>query len=332
MKPFEALSVRSVEDALSAGASRPDVTYLAGGTTLVDLLALGVESPGLVVDIGTLPLDRIETLGGGGLRIGALARNSAIATNPAVLARYPALAQAVLAGASPQVRNMATAGGNLLQRTRCAYFRDPASACNMREAGAGCAAIGGVTHGHAVLGVSDRCIATHPGDMAVALLALDAVIRTRAAGGQERAIPIGDFYVAYGEDPRARWDLAAGELITAIDLPEDAWFARSAYVKSRTRASFEFALASAAVAVDVQDGVIRDVRITIGGVATKPWRSREAEQLLIGRRPDPASFRYAAVAALGGAQPQPDNAYKIVLAERAIEAALRRVLAEEVDA
>jgi xanthine dehydrogenase YagS FAD-binding subunit len=265
--------------------------------------------------------DKIERLPDGGLRIGASVTNSVLAYDEHVRKLYPALSQAILSGASPQLRNAATTGGNLLQRTRCTYFRDTASPCNKREPGSGCAAIAGVNRMHAVLGVSEKCIATHPSDMDVALIALEAVIRTQGPGG-ERAIPIDEFYVAYGEDPARENVLQPGELITHVDLPARPWFARSCYRKARDRSSYEFALASAAVALDMDHGVVRDCRIALGGVAGKPWRARAAEQTLRGARTQGA-FRAAAEAELKAAVPQKDNAFKIELCTRIIEQALK---------
>jgi len=327
VNPFSYTRASRPEEAVTAVAGHPRAKFLAGGTTLVDLLRLGVETPELLVDVNPLPLARIEPLPDGGVRIGALVRNSDLANDPAIRRRYPVLSQALLAGASPQIRNMATVGGNLLQRTRCPYFRDAASACNQRLPGAGCAALSGYTRSHAVLGTSDRCIATHPGDMAVALAALDAVVRTRRAGGGERAVPLADFHVAYGEDPARGSVLEPGELITAIELPAVPWFARSCYQKVRDRASYEFALAAAAVALDLDGRTIRAARVALGGVATKPWRSAAAERALTGARAEAATFRAAAEAALAGARPQKDNAFKIELAKRTLVRALETAVA-----
>jgi xanthine dehydrogenase YagS FAD-binding subunit len=297
--------------------------FLAGGTTLVDLLRLEVEAPSALVDINGLPLARIESLPGGGVRIGANVKNSDLANDATIRRRYPVLAEALLSGASPQIRNMATVGGNLLQRTRCFYFRDTAYACNKRAPGSGCAALDGYNRIHAVLGTSERCIATHPGDMAVALVALDAAVHTRRPDGGERSIPIDRFYVAYGEDPARESVLEHGELITAVVLPPEPWLARSHYLKVRDRASYEFALAAAAVALDLAgDGTIRASRVALGGVATKPWRSPAAERALAGRKADEAAFRAAGEAALAGARAQKHNGFKIELGRRTVARAL----------
>lgn len=322
MNPFAYSRAARPEEAVAAVAANPRAAYLAGGTTLVDLLRLDVVAPAAVVDINALPLARIEDLPGGGVRVGAMVRNSDLANHPAIRRRYPALSAALLSGASPQIRNMASTGGNLMQRTRCPYFRDPASACNQRSPGAGCAALAGYNRMHAVLGTSDRCIATHPADMPVALAALDAVVRTRRPDGGERGIPLTDFHVAYGDDPARGCVLEHGELITAVELPAVPWFARSVYLKVRDRASYEFALAAAAVALDLEGGRIRDSRVALGGVATKPWRSPAAERALAGAKPGADAFRAAAEAALAGARPQRHNAFKIELAKRTVARAL----------
>jgi xanthine dehydrogenase YagS FAD-binding subunit len=273
-----------------------------------------------VVDLSPLPLTQIERAGDG-LRIGAMTRNSAVATHPLVVERYPLLAQALLAGASQQVRNMATVGGNLLQRTRCPYFRDLAVACNKRAPGSGCSAIDGYTRSHAILGTSESCIATHPSDMCVALAALDAVVHTRGAG-RERAIPFGEFHTLPGEHPEVESALEPGELVTHVELPASPFAAHAHYVKVRDRAAFAFALASAAVGLDVADGKIRAARIALGGVATKPWRAAEAEQALVGQAPSRASFERAAAAAIVDPKPRRDNAFKVALAKRTIVRAL----------
>ena len=300
--------------------------YLAGGTTLLDLMKLDVQSPGELVDINHLPLKKIEATAAGGLRIGAMATNTDLAYDRAVRERYPVLSEALLSGATPQLRNMATVGGNLLQRTRCTYFRDTVWPCNMRSPGSGCSAIDGYNRSHALLGTSEKCIATHPSDMCVAMVALDATIHTRGPRG-ERTIPIGEFYVAYGDDPAKENVLEHGELIVAVELPSTDWFRRSHYLKVRDRTLFEFALASAAVALDISGGVIRAARVALGGVATKPWRAVEAEKALVGAKPQEATYTAAAKAALQGAKPQKHNAFKIKLAEQAIVRALATVAA-----
>jgi xanthine dehydrogenase YagS FAD-binding subunit len=325
MNPFSYSRASRPEEAVAAVARDPRAKFVAGGTTLVDLLRLDVETPGALVDINALPLAKIETLPGGGVRIGALVRNSDLANDPAIRRLYPALSEALLSGASPQLRNMASVGGNLMQRTRCQYFRDPLYPCNKRLPGSGCAALGGYNRIHAVLGTSDKCIATSPGDMPVAMVALDAVVHTRRANGGERSIPLTEFHVSYGEDPARESVLEHGELITAVELPATPWFARSHYLKVRDRASYEFALTSAAVALDLDRGSggrVRAARVALGGVATKPWRSREAEQALTGAKVEERTWRAAAEAALRGARPQKDNGFKIELAKRTLVRAL----------
>lgn len=301
----------------------PAARILAGGTTLVDLMKLNVERPPVVIDINTLPLDRVEELPDGGLRIGALVRNSDLAHHALVQSRYPVLSQALLAGASPQLRNMATTGGNLLQRTRCYYFRDTAMPCNKREPGSGCSAIHGYNRNHAILGGSEHCIATHPSDMAVALAALDASVRVHGAAG-ERSIPLSAFYLLPGSTPQRETVLQHGDLIVAVDVPPLPYARRSIYVKVRDRASYAFALASAAVILDLRDGAIRDARIALGGVGTKPWRSTDAEHALIGARPGTAAYQAAANAAIAGAVPHEHNRFKIELAKRTLIRALTR--------
>jgi xanthine dehydrogenase YagS FAD-binding subunit len=285
-------------------------------------MRLDVMRPRSIVDITGLGLDAIEDHHGG-VRIGALATNTAVASHPSSPTRFPALSEALLAGASPQLRNMATVGGNLLQRTRCPYFRDGVSPCNKRAPGAGCAALDGYARSHAVLGTSPRCIAAHPSDMCVALVALDAIVHTRSAAGT-RAIAIADFHTLPGDHPEIESVLSAGELVTHIELPATRFAARSRYTKVRDRASFSFALASAAIALDLHGNAIRDVRIALGGVATKPWRARDAEHWLTGKPATPDNFRHAAAMAVEGATPRDDNAFKVELARRTIVRALQR--------
>jgi xanthine dehydrogenase YagS FAD-binding subunit len=321
MQPFQYVRADSSDAAVAAGG-RDGARFIAGGTTLVDLMRLEVMRPKLIIDITALPLTAIEDTAGG-LRIGALATNTDVAYHPQVVARFPALSEALLAGASPQLRNMATVGGNLLQRTRCPYFRDGTSPCNKRAPGSGCAALDGFTRSHAVLGTSARCIATHPSDMAVALVALDAIVHTHGPGG-DRSIPVADFHTLPGDHPEIESVLAPGELVTHIELPGSPFAARSRYTKVRDRASFSFALASAAVALDLRGGTIRDARIALGGVATKPWRAKDAERALIGRTATLEAFRRAAAIALDGATPRDDNAFKVELARRTLVRALQR--------
>jgi xanthine dehydrogenase YagS FAD-binding subunit len=318
MQPFKYLRADNQERAVK-DASTPGAQIIAGGTTLVDLMRLEIMKPTALVDITGLPLDQIEEQGGA-VRIGALARNSAVAVHPLVVERYPVLAEALLSGASPQLRNMATVGGNLLQRTRCAYFRDGVSACNKRKPGSGCAAKDGYTRMHALLGTSEHCIAAHPSDMCVALVALDAVVVTT-----KRRIPSGELHKLPGTTPHVEHVLAAGELITAVELPASAVAKRSHYVKVRDRSEFAFALASAAVAVALNGKTIEQCRIALGGVGTKPWRSPEAESALVGKPLSPALFRQAADAALAGAKPRMDNTFKVELAKRTIVRALEEV-------
>jgi len=316
--------VAAVDEASAReAAQRPDARFLAGGTTLVDLMKLHVEQPRVLVDVNGLPLTGIDEQEDGTVRVGAMVRNSDLAHHVLIRSRYPVLAQAILAGASAQVRNMATTGGNLLQRTRCYYFRDTAEACNKREPGSGCAALDGCNRIHAVLGTSDHCIATHPSDMCVALAALDALVHIAGARGS-RVVPLIDFHLLPGDDPERETVLAAGELITAVDVPPLAYGRRSVYVKVRDRASYAFALASAAVALDLGPGAIVDARVALGGIATKPWRSREAELALIGKAPTAATFCAAAEAALEEAVPRRHNAFKIALAKRTLVRALTR--------
>lgn len=324
MEHFELMRAQDVAGAIaaaSAGSQDAPVRFLAGGTTLVDLMKLNVERPARVIDIGRLPLDQIESLPGGGVRIGALVRNADLARHPLIASVYPVLSQALLSGASAQLRNMATTGGNLLQRTRCVYFRDIASSCNKRVPGSGCAALGGMNRNLAILGTSPHCIATNPSDMNVALTALDATIHIAGERGQ-RSVPIDDFFLLPGATPQHETVLEAGELITHVTLPPPWPDSRSLYLKLRDRASYEFALASAAVVVRQTGGRIVSVRVALGGVGTKPWRARPAEAALQGHIPDPERLRAASMAALQGAQAQSQNGFKIELARRCLTHAL----------
>ncbi|MGC1299410.1 MAG: xanthine dehydrogenase family protein subunit M [Alloacidobacterium sp.] len=321
MQAFRYSQAKSIDVAVDL-ISRQSSKFIAGGTTLVDLMKLNVERPAALVDIKGLPLDRIEPTSDGGLKIGALVRNSDLAWNPDVKQRYSVLSEALLSGASPQLRNMASTGGNLLQRTRCYYFRDTNYKCNKREPGGGCAAIDGFHRIHAILGTSEQCIATHPSDMAVAMIALEATVHTRGPKG-ERSIALNDFYLVPGATPDKENVLEPGELITHVTLPVLPQRARSHYLKLRDRASYEFALASAAVVVQLSGGKIQYARVAMGGVGTKPWRSNEAEQALQGREANEHAFRAAAEAALKPAKPLRDNAFKVELAKRAIVRALQ---------
>jgi xanthine dehydrogenase YagS FAD-binding subunit len=298
-----------------------DVRFIAGGTTLVDLMKLDVEQPKQLIDINTLPLERIESTGDGGLVIGALARNSTVAHNPIVQRDYPVLSQALLSGASPQLRNMATTAGNLLQRTRCMYFRDTAHACNKREPGTGCSAIGGHNRTLAILGTSKDCIASNPSDQNVALTALEATIQVQGTRGK-RSIPIQEFYLKPGSTPNRENVLEPGDLIVSVTLAAPVAGARSHYLKLRDRAAYEFALASAAIVIKVNGSRIEYARVALGGVGTVPWRSHEAERVLHSERADAATFRRAAEAALKEAQPASENGFKVELAKRCIVRAL----------
>ncbi|HEX3987340.1 MAG TPA: xanthine dehydrogenase family protein subunit M [Acidobacteriaceae bacterium] len=312
MQEFRYSQARSVESAARSGG-----TFLAGGTTLVDLMKLNVMQPQEVVDINALPLSQIEDEKGGGLRIGAMVRNSDLANHAAVRQRYAVLSEALLSGASPQLRNMATTGGNLLQRTRCYYFRDVNYPCNKRKPGSGCSAIDGYNRIHAVLGGSEQCVATHPSDMAVAMMALEAVVHTKGPKG-ERQIALNQFYLEPGTTPDQENVLAPGELITYVTLPSFSDGTRSHYLKLRDRQQYEFALASAAVLVRANGGHIEQARIALGGVGTKPWRCRTAEQVLEGQPATEANFQKAAETAMAGAKPLRYNGFKIELAKRAI--------------
>jgi xanthine dehydrogenase YagS FAD-binding subunit len=316
---FEYIRPVSEAEALRALAE-PDTAALAGGTTLVDLMRLSVMQPKRVVDLGELKLDAIEVKSNV-ITIGALATNSAVADHPEIKARFPALAEAIDAGASGQIRNMASVGGNMLQRTRCSYFRDTASPCNKREPGSGCTAIDGHNRMHAVIGGSRDCIAVHPSDMCVALMALDAVIHVKSSGG-ERVMPFVDLHTLPGTTPSVETTLQPGELITSVELRDSGFAKRSRYVKVRDRASYAFALASAAVALDITGGTINAARIALGGVATKPWREHDVEAQLVGKHPSKAAFAAAAAVALRGAESRPDNAFKLALAKRVIARAL----------
>ena len=324
MHPFSYANATDMELALRLATTEPSARYLAGGTTLVDLMKLDVEQPTTLIDITALPLAEVVELADGTLRIGAMVRNSDLAQNEIVKRRYPVLSQSLLAGASGQLRNMATAAGNLLQRTRCAYFRDTAMPCNKREPGSGCSALQGYNRGHAVLGTSEACIATHPSDMAVALAALDARVNVLGTRG-ERVIPVTEFHRLPGDQPEIETALTAGELITSIEIPRLPFGTTSLYLKVRDRASYAFALASAAVALQIDDGTVRDARVALGGVATKPWRSREAEDALRDRPASLTTYRAAADVALAGAVARRHNAFKIELAKRTLVRALSRL-------
>ncbi|MGW2377005.1 MULTISPECIES: FAD binding domain-containing protein [Kitasatospora] len=332
MKPFDYLRPADAADAVRSVAGNPDAVFLGGGTNLVDHLKLGIVEPALVVGLaGVLPAE-IEELGDGTLRIGAGVGNSELAADPRVRERFPVLSQALLSGASGQLRNMATVGGNPLQRTRCVYFQDVTTPCNKREPGSGCSAVGGWTRHHAILGASEHCLAVHPSDLAVAMAALDARVRTLGPAG-ERTIPFVDLHRLPGDAPERDTVLEHGELITAIDLPARPIARRSAYRKVRDRASYAFALVSVAAAVEVEDGVIVDARIAFGGVAHVPWRAHRAEEALRGSSASDRSYRTAADAELADARPAEGldggNAFKIPLLRRTLTATLRDLVGED---
>src|SRR5437762_1446515 len=299
-----------------------DVRFVAGGTTLIDLMKLNVETPARLVDINRLPFDKVEPTPDGGLKIGATVRNSDLANHPKVLRDYAVLSQALLAGASAQLRNMATTAGNLLQRTRCMYFRDTAMPCNKREPGTGCPAITGSNRMLAILGTSEHCIATNPSDMCVAMAALEATIHVQSSNGA-RAIPFGEFHLLPGSTPNRETVLEPGDLITYVTLPPPVEGSRQVYLKLRDRASYEFALASAAVVITITGGKVARARIALGGVGTKPWRSAEAEAALVNQAANEANFRKAAEAALRDAKPHSENGFKIELAKRCLTHALK---------
>jgi xanthine dehydrogenase YagS FAD-binding subunit len=320
MNPFQ---YRRANDAAGAIQSiAPGCKFLAGGTNLIDLMKNGVENPDALIDLNRVRLAAIEPLPEGGLRLGAMARNSDTANHPAVRQQYPLLSQAILSGASPQLRNLATNGGNLMQRTRCPYFMDPGfPQCNKRAPGTGCGAIGGLHRNHAIFGASDQCIAVHPSDMCVALAALEATVRVRSRNG-ERRIPIADFHRLPGSTPQIDTNLKPDELILSIDLAASPYAGRSYYLKVRDRASYDFALVSVAAALEINGGRIRSARIALGGVAHKPWRATAAEQVLIGKAPATALFEAAGQAAIAGAKPYRQNAFKVDLVRRAVARAL----------
>jgi len=331
MELFDLITVQSIPQAIKAHARAAtaqqgaNIRFIAGGTNLADYMKLNVERPAQLIDISRLPLDQIEETGDGGKKLGALARNADVATHAAVQAKYPVLSQALLAGASPQIRNMATVGGNLLQKTRCMYYRDTAADCNKRNPGSGCSAIAGHNRMLAVLGTSEHCIATNPSDQNVALMALEARVHIEGVKGG-RDVPIGEFYLVPGSTPQRETVLEPGDLITYVSLPAPSAGARATYLKLRDRASYEFALASAAVLLKQgASGSIEFVRVALGGVGTKPWRSTEAERALLGKAPSQANLQAAAEAALEQAKPQSENAFKVELAKRCLVHALHQV-------
>jgi xanthine dehydrogenase YagS FAD-binding subunit len=322
MKPFAYTRVTNSQTAVQTVVRERAAKFIAGGTNLIDLMKEDIEQPNHLVDINRLELARIEEREGG-LRLGALGKNSDTANHRLVRERYPLVSQAILAGASPQLRNAATNGGNLMQRTRCYYFYDPALPCNKRQPGSGCGALEGFNRIHAIFGASQQCIATHPSDLCVALAALDAVVQVVGLKGS-RSIPFADFHRLPGDTPQIDTNLARDELIVAIDLPavSSVFAAHSYYLKVRDRASYAFALVSVAAALDVQNGVIKQARVAMGGVAHKPWRAREAELILTGAQINEQTFNRAADAAMQGARGYEHNRFKIVLGKRAIARAL----------
>jgi xanthine dehydrogenase YagS FAD-binding subunit len=329
MDTFQLKKASTVPEAVQwNGTAASETRYVAGGTTLIDLMKLNVERPRRVIDINKLPLNQIEKQPDGSLRIGALVRNSDLAYNETVQRNYAVLSQALLSGASAQLRNMATTGGNLLQRTRCVYFRDVSyTACNKRSPGSGCSAIDGYNRTLAILGTSDHCIANNPSDMAVAMAALEAGIHVQGPAG-DRVIPIAEFYTLPGATPHIETVLKPGDLITHVTLPPPRAATKSVYLKLRDRASYEFALASAAVVVAIESGRIRHVRLAMGGVGARPWRSQEAERALEGKAPTREHFAAAAEVFVKGARPQSQNAFKVVLAKRCLVRTLSMATAE----
>ncbi len=322
MNNFAYSRAADIESAVQAASQHPHSAFIGGGTNLLDLMKYGVEAPQHLIDINRLNLNKIEELQDGSVRIGALARNSDMANHPLIRERYPVLSEALLAGASAQLRNAATTGGNLLQRTRCYYFYDVGfEQCNKRKPGSGCAALEGITRIHAILGANDKCIATHPSDMAVAMAALEAKVQVIGPKGA-RSIPMADFHRLPGNSPQIDTNLQTGELITAIDLPPMPEAKTSFYLKVRDRNSYAFALVSVASVLSIQNNKIQKARLALGGVAHKPWRVPEAEELLIGKQPGEAAYQAAANALVSGAKTYPDNAFKVELAKRSVVRAL----------
>jgi xanthine dehydrogenase YagS FAD-binding subunit len=322
MYPFSYTKVFDIQDALAAG--RHGGRYIAGGTTLVDLMRETVERPGTLVDIGALPLHDVNTTAAGGLRIGALVRMADAAAHPDVRSAYPVVAQALELSASAQLRNMATIGGNIMQRTRCTYFRDVTTNCNKREPGSGCAALGGFNRAHAILGTSEHCVATHPSDVAVAFAALEATVHLLGRDG-ERSVAFADFLLRPGSTPDREQAVRPGELITAIEIPAHPRPLRSGYLKVRDRQSYEFALTSVAVALHVRGGVIRAAKLAAGGVGTVPWKLSTVERHLLGKRPSARLWADAAERAADGARPLEHNSFKVDLLKRTVERQLRIV-------
>ncbi len=324
MYPFTYIKAKTNKEAFNAIVGSSNSKFIGGGTNLIDLMKMNIEMPQQLVDITSLDLKKIETLPNGNIKIGALVRNSDLAYDAAIMQKYPLLSKALLAGASAQLRNMATTGGNILQRTRCSYFYDTVTPCNKREPGSGCSAINGYNRMHAILGISDKCIATHASDMCVALTALDAIIHVESASG-ERIINFLDFHVIPGDTPEKENVLHQGELITGIEIPSLPFASNSTYVKVRDRHSYEFAVTSAAVALDISNGIIKNTRIALGGVGTKPWRCKDAEQYLINKKSSTDNFKAAADIALKDAKTYKYNSFKPELAKRTIISALQTI-------
>lgn len=326
MQPFNYTRATTTADAVTAMGAETPTKFLGGGTNLIDLIKSGVEQPQKLIDVTRLPLAEITELPNGGVRIGAMVRNSETANHPLIRQRYPLLSQALLSGATAQLRNMATVGGNLMQRTRCYYFYDPTMPCNKREMGSGCAAIEGFNRIHAILGASQHCIATHPSDMCVALAALDTIVQVQGPAG-ERTIPLVEFHRLPEDTPQQDTNLQPDELITAVDLPASTLTAHSYYLKVRDRASYAFAIVSVAAALELEHNQIKSARIALGGVAHKPWRTIEAEEMLVNQSPETEIFQQAAALALQNAQPYSHNTFKVELAQRAIIRALETATA-----
>jgi xanthine dehydrogenase YagS FAD-binding subunit len=326
MRPFKYTRADNVSTAVKLLTGNPNARFLAGGTNLLDLMKEEVEQPDELIDISRLGLTEIKPLSKGGLTIGGLGRNTDAANHPLIRQNYPLLSQAILAGASGQLRNMATNGGNLLQRTRCPYFYETSMPCNKREPGSGCGALEGVNRLHAIFGWSEQCVAVYPSDMAIALAALDAVVKVRTANGQERAIPFADFHRLPGDAPEKDNNLLHGELITAIELPQNNFAPHSYYLKIRDRASYAFALLSVAAALEMNGNRIKQARLALGGVAHKPWRATKAEQYLAGKEATEENFRKAAEAEMADARPLEHNKFKVELGNRGITRALLMAL------
>lgn len=324
MNPFKFLKAKSSKEAVAAMSDHTNAKFIGGGTNIIDLMKMNIEKPEYLIDITALDLKGIETLPNGNVRIGALVKNSDLAYNNIIKIRYPLLSDALLSGASPQLRNMATTGGNLLQRTRCPYFYDKVTPCNKREPGSGCSAIEGYNRKHAILGISDHCIATHPSDMCVAMAALDAIINAESPNGK-RSINFEDFHLLPGNTPDKENSLLNDELITSVEIPPLPFASNSTYIKVRDRSSYEFALTSAAIALELNGDVISDARIALGGVGTKPWRAKDAEQSLKGKKASLETYRAAADIALKDAMTFKYNAFKTELAKRTIIAAFQNL-------